>query len=781
MSKIELPAVTGSNNTSRINDNFQKIEDALNQEVLYRKGYTGEPNEMETNLDMNGKQILNVATGTSDGSLVTKGYVDQGLSLKFDKSGGPLSGPVNMQNNQINNLPNATQPSQPATYAQLLQVEASEDSLLRSELAAPDGSELVGFQQSGAGSIPRTSQDKMRERITPQDKGAAGDGVTLDDAAFAALEASFSGQEIDLLGKTYAVTSQPVGNKYFNGEWIIGGSPSRARYQGAQLTGAGRVVFGDGALGSLPLDYGVGANGLVMAIGPNALGKATQVKSAIAIGNQAMGESIISRDNIAIGGDALKYVQAISPNHGPFPGTRLVAIGSNSFRHVSSGNRGVAIGRNAGQAITTGIRITAVGSGAMSSYCPIDWTGVITNPTPVTASEITAFGADALALCDMNENTGVGVFAGSAIKAADGNWFGGSGAGRLLDSDLSNANKVLDLTARTGTYSISGSTVTVNSVGVNAIVGNRVRLTTTNGPIPISEAVDVVVVTAPSADSFTFTCPISGSGSGNVTIDYVETAATRTPSRWNSLTGARCGELSTHMQETTADGYSSAKNFTGTAGAWFGWNAGVNMISGTKVSGFGHQAMRFMQDGSNATNLTNSTCLGANSRVSGDNQVQLGDASTTTYVYNTVQNRSDARDKTDYDDTVLDIEFIMGLRPVDGRWDMRDDYFEEYQAQVGIDLNTAEPLFETKRRQLPRDGSKARQRKHHWFIAQEVKELCDKLGVDFGGYQDHSVNGGCDVLTLGYDEFIPPTVKAVQQCWTRLDELEKRIAALETQ
>ena len=80
---------------------------------------------------------------------------------------------------------------------------------------------------------------------------------------------------------------------------------------------------------------------------------------------------------------------------------------------------------------------------------------------------------------------------------------------------------------------------------------------------------------------------------------------------------------------------------------------------------------------------------------------------------------------------------------------------------------------------VPKDGSRARTRKHHWFIAQEVKELCDKLGVDFGGYQDHSVNGGCDVKTLGYDEFIPPTVKAVQQCWMRLDELEKRIAKLE--
>lgn len=103
MSKIELPNVTGGYNLSTINNNFQKIEDALNKEVLYRKGYLGEPNEMQTNLDMNGKQILNATTGTSVGSLATKGYVDQGLALKFDKSGGPLSGPIDMGNNEILN------------------------------------------------------------------------------------------------------------------------------------------------------------------------------------------------------------------------------------------------------------------------------------------------------------------------------------------------------------------------------------------------------------------------------------------------------------------------------------------------------------------------------------------------------------------------------------------------------------------------------------------------------------------------------------------------------
>ena len=104
MSKIELPTVTSGYNLSTINNNFQKIEDTLNKEVLYRKGYLGEPNEMQTNLDMNGNQILNVTTGTSDGSLVTKGHVDQGLALKFDKSGGPISGSVDMNSNEILNV-----------------------------------------------------------------------------------------------------------------------------------------------------------------------------------------------------------------------------------------------------------------------------------------------------------------------------------------------------------------------------------------------------------------------------------------------------------------------------------------------------------------------------------------------------------------------------------------------------------------------------------------------------------------------------------------------------
>jgi hypothetical protein len=78
-----------------------------------------------------------------------------------------------------------------------------------------------------------------------------------------------------------------------------------------------------------------------------------------------------------------------------------------------------------------------------------------------------------------------------------------------------------------------------------------------------------------------------------------------------------------------------------------------------------------------------------------------------------------------------------------------------------------------------KDGSKKRNRRHQWFIAQEVAELCESLGVEFGGLQHHAKTGGHDVYSLGYDEFIPPVVQAVQECWTRLGSIEARIAQLE--
>ena len=243
-----------------------------------------------------------------------------------------------------------------------------------------------------------------------------------------------------------------------------------------------------------------------------------------------------------------------------------------------------------------------------------------------------------------------------------------------------------------------------------------------------------------------------------------------------SASGGIAIGLSAAAAATTADGLVAIGN-----------NAGINLTTGTQATFLGANSGRFDFGGTPITTFTNFTVVGYDARVSASNQVQLGNAATTTYVYGTVQNRSDERDKTDIRDTELGLKFIMGLRPVDGRWDMRDDYIETVEEDVEVQFTYTEevdtglldpkggPIFKTVERvgvrtekqaravAHPRDGSKKRNRFHHWFIAQEVKELCDKMGVDFGGFQDHSVNGGGDVLSLGYDEFIPPMVKAIQE------------------
>lgn len=50
-------------------------------------------------------------------------------------------------------------------------------------LAAPTGSSLVGFIQSGTGAVATTAQAKLRESVSVKDFGATGNGTTDDTAA----------------------------------------------------------------------------------------------------------------------------------------------------------------------------------------------------------------------------------------------------------------------------------------------------------------------------------------------------------------------------------------------------------------------------------------------------------------------------------------------------------------------------------------------------------------------------------------------------------------------
>jgi len=69
MAKITINPVSGSYaSVTAFNARMQQIEDAFNNNTLWRDGFVGEPNQMEVALDMNSKAILNLpepATATS--------------------------------------------------------------------------------------------------------------------------------------------------------------------------------------------------------------------------------------------------------------------------------------------------------------------------------------------------------------------------------------------------------------------------------------------------------------------------------------------------------------------------------------------------------------------------------------------------------------------------------------------------------------------------------------------------------------------------------------------
>jgi hypothetical protein len=206
--------------------------------------------------------------------------------------------------------------------------------------------------------------------------------------------------------------------------------------------------------------------------------------------------------------------------------------------------------------------------------------------------------------------------------------------------------------------------------------------------------------------------------------------------------------------ENTATGHAAlSSNTTGSQNTAVGLFALYGNLTGDKNTAVGRYAM------STGSGFSNCTALGHNAQVTASNQIQLGDSLTTTYVYGTVQTRSDLRDKTDIRETAFGLDFIRALRPVDFRWNYREDYRSKQDSPPKSRQEKA-----TKHQ---------RKRFHSGFLAQDVQAVLRDLGQDFGGLQDHKIGGGQDVFTLGYDEFIAPLVRAVQELADRLDTLTR--------
>jgi hypothetical protein len=241
-----------------------------------------------------------------------------------------------------------------------------------------------------------------------------------------------------------------------------------------------------------------------------------------------------------------------------------------------------------------------------------------------------------------------------------------------------------------------------------------------------------------------------------------------TAGSYNCAIGNLTMQTNTTGSDNAALGYAAlASNTTGSQNSAFGLFSLYSNTNGAFNTAVGRYAM------STGASYVNCSALGHNAQVTGNNQVQLGDSAATVYVYGTVQNRSDARDKVDIRDTVHGLKFIRALRPVDFRWNLRETYgpITPTDPRIGGKIEVSDDVSDA----LHKKGTKKRKRFHSGLVAQEVQAVLKAHGVDFGGFQDHARAGGKPVMTLGYDEFIAPLIKSIQELADDIDCLKTHI------
>jgi hypothetical protein len=375
-----------------------------------------------------------------------------------------------------------------------------------------------------------------------------------------------------------------------------------------------------------------------------------------------------------------------------------------------------AFGYLALNALTTGIRNTAFGYNAL--------------PLMTTAQSNTAIGHNALASDIVGSfNTAVGSFAANSTTGANNIAVGFIA---LFSNAGGNDNVAIGVgalgteTAASLCVAIGSNALALATTGSQTAVGNASCAGITTGTRNVGLGQGTLGLGGTTASLNTCIGTAAGAwlnGNNNIAIGD------------SSMFGTGAAYV---VNDCVAIGVFALETPTGSSNTAVGKAALFANTSGANNTAIGFGALSAL------TTFSNCTGLGSLTAVTASNQVQLGDASTTTFAYGAVQNRSDVRDKADIHDTELGLDFINALRPRAFKWAYRE-----------------------------RNGKVGR-RQHQGLVAQEVEDVMRKMGVDFGGLQHHAISGGHDVYSIGYTELIGPLIKAVQELAARVLELEGR-------
>lgn len=157
--------------------------------------------------------------------------------------------------------------------------------------------------------------------------------------------------------------------------------------------------------------------------------------------------------------------------------------------------------------------------------------------------------------------------------------------------------------------------------------------------------------------------------------------------------------------------------------------------------------------------VTNTTALGFNARITAPNQIRLGDSNVTSIggqvSWTTL---SDGRFKREIKKDVAGLDFINQLNPV--------SYVLDKKA-INTFLRIPDSL------QVDNEATRKTPTRQTGFVAQEVEALLKKSGYVFSGVEVPQNEN--DAYTIRYAEFVVPLVKAVQELSVQVDDLKQQL------
>lgn len=213
--------------------------------------------------------------------------------------------------------------------------------------------------------------------------------------------------------------------------------------------------------------------------------------------------------------------------------------------------------------------------------------------------------------------------------------------------------------------------------------------------------------------------------------------------------------------------YAAQAVTTGDYNVAIGWLSGANQTTGSLGTAVGDGATFSGNGNSQASIGYNAVCPAANT-------IRIGNSannSNLTGGFGAWQNISDGRFKRAVREDVPGLAFINGLRPVTYRFDVA--VYDDFTGLAKRMRDSADVEEYVAYQKASAHVSAARQT---GFLAQEVDSLAQAIGYEFSGL--HRPTSPTDHYTIGYEQFVVPLVKAVQEQQVQLTEVRAEMEAM---